>query len=145
LKRETILNNLYAEKYNYNKVLRYVLDEKIKVVPRIWNNLDEISPDTKMIHMTHQRTQPWKTGLPYKVTPRKLGKVLGVIPKEWLPYGRDKYPSHYQEHASEEVKTFFFSLTKDALEAGAISKDDVQQEVDKGHIRSDIFDVVSSL
>jgi len=144
-KIETILDDLNKEKYNYNKVIRYVLDEKIKVVPRIWNHLDEVTPETKMVHMTHQRTQPWKTGLPYTVTPRKLGKVFGIIPKEWLPSGKDKYPSHYQEHASEEVKRFFFGLAKDALAAGAVSEEMVQKEIDEGRIRPDLFDIVSTI
>ena len=142
---DTILKNLHQETYNYNKAIRYIFDEPAKIVPRIWNQLDELSDETKLIHMTHQRTQPWKTGLRYSVTHRKLGKIFGMIPKEWLPYGQKKYPSHYQEHERDDVKAFFFTLVKDALQSQAITKAQIEEEINRGHIRPDIFEKIRSV
>ena len=36
-----------------------------------WNDFDRLQGDTKMLHNTQQRTQPWKTGLPADFTLRK--------------------------------------------------------------------------
>ncbi len=35
-----------------------------------WNDFDRLTPETRLLHNTHRRTQPWKTGLPSDFTPR---------------------------------------------------------------------------
>ncbi|MEX0909734.1 MAG: hypothetical protein WDZ75_00390, partial [Candidatus Paceibacterota bacterium] len=97
-KIENILDDLKHTRYNYNTAIRKLWDLPVLELPRTWNSLDKIKEDTKIIHYTRQRTQPWKTGLPYTVTPRSLGKKWGIIPKEWLKGGRERYPTHYQKH-----------------------------------------------
>lgn len=136
---QNILEKLAAQRINYNVVMRKVLNEPIMQIPRIWNTLDTITSETKFIHYTRQRTQPWKTGLPYTVTPRKLGKLFGVIPLEWLPQGRAKYPARYQPHPDAHAELFFFSLLQEALTAGAVSRAIIEDAVAHGHIRGDIF------
>lgn len=139
-KIDDILARLNREEMNYNFAMRKLFDLPVTELPRIWNQLDTITDETRMIHYTRQRTQPWKTGLPYTVTPRKLGKVFGLIPREWLPSGKNKYPVVYQPHPDERARTFFFSLVRDALKDGAVEKQIIEEEIARGYIRPDLLE-----
>ena len=137
-KIKDILQNLNNVKYNYTFATRDILGESVLKLSRDWNTLDEILDSTRMIHYTQQRTQPWKTGLPYTVTPRNMGKMFG-IPKKWLPIGRKKYPKKYHSHPDQKARDFFFLLLKDALEHGIITKEMIQDEIENKRIRNDIL------
>jgi len=38
--------------------------ETIGLLESVWNDFDKLDDNTKMIHNTRRRTQPWKAGLP---------------------------------------------------------------------------------
>lgn len=141
-KIENILSRLGNKEINYNTVIRELLGEDILEISRNWNSLDTLTDETHFIHYTKQRTQPWKTGLSYTVTPRKLGKFFGLIPKEWLPKGKERYPKTYQPHPDKKAERFFFSLLKDAIANGAITEKELQKEVKARRVRPDILEKV---
>lgn len=134
-----------------DKKLDYVIDvmslkhepkESILELPRIWNNLDTLTPETLAIHMTDRMTQPWKTGLPIDFTRNPMPKIFGIIPREPIHKILGKYPTHYQKHPDPKIEAFFFDLAHDALLSGDISKDLVRKEAELGHVRKDLLEKI---
>lgn len=109
-------------------------DEKtgIKEIQRIWNSLDVLTPETKMLHTTTRLTQPWKTGLPIDFTFNPVPKLFGLVPRFWVTH-----PTHYQRHPDKNIEKFFFGLAREALTAGAITETEVKDAIAAGHIRKD--------
>ena len=141
---EEILAKLSAKEINYNAAIRRVLNAEVLEIPRLWNSLDHKDEETRMIHYTRQRTQPWKTGLPFTVTPRKLGKILGIIPREWI-MGSKKYPNTYQPHKNRAAEQFFFALLSDALDSKAIDTQVIEEEIEYKRVRPDILERMRQL
>jgi hypothetical protein len=135
------LNQLTAKELDYRDLLRLKKEnpDMIMEMPRIWNNLDTLTPETKMIHMTDRLTQPWKTGLPIDFIRNKMPKIAGIIPREWVYRLLGKYQTRYQPHPNKEIEKMFFTLVRDALQAGAVTKDQIQHEIDHKHVRGDLF------
>ena len=141
-KVKDMLSDLREKKTDYITIMQLLKEQSVIDIPRIWNSLDELNSNTKLLHTTMRLTQPWKTGLPIEFTINPLPKVFGIIPREPIYKLIGKYPTHYKKHPSKEVESFFLELLKDALDDGAVSRDLLQSEVDKKHIRQDIFDVI---
>jgi hypothetical protein len=96
-----------------------------------WNDFDRLTPETKLIHNTKRRTQPWKTGLPIDFTFRERG-LLDFA----LPIIRKLAPN-YTRHPDERQEAYFYALLADALDSGAVSREQVEKEVRLGHVRAD--------
>src|SRR6185295_8476717 len=61
-KVENIMSRLSNHEIDFDEVM-YLKDENsVLELPRIWNNLDTLTPETKLLHTTNRLTQPWKTG-----------------------------------------------------------------------------------
>ncbi len=45
--------------------------ETIGLFENEWNDFDKLTPQTRMLHTTHRKTQPWKTGLAVDHRPRE--------------------------------------------------------------------------
>lgn len=96
-----------------------------------WNDFDHLTPRTKLLHNTKRRTQPWKTGLPIDFTFKERG-LLNFA----LPIVRKLAPN-YTRHPDRKQEAFFYAMLADAIEAGAVSRDQVAKEVRLGHVRPD--------
>lgn len=96
-----------------------------------WNDFDHLTPRTKLLHNTKRRTQPWKTGLPIDFTFKERG-LLNFA----LPIVRKLAPN-YTRHPDQRQEAYFYSLLADALDAGAVTPDQVRKEVELGHVRPD--------
>jgi hypothetical protein len=96
-----------------------------------WNDFDRLTPQTKLIHNTKRRTQPWKTGLPIDFT-FKERRLLNFA----LPIVRKLAPN-YTRHPDRRQEAYFYALLADALDSGAVTRDEVEKEVRLGHVRSD--------
>lgn len=118
--------------------------EKVLKLPWTWNSMDKINDDSKLLHTTKRLTQPWKTGLQIDFTPSPLPKIFGLIPREPIHKLLGKYPTHYLPHPDKKVVDFFFSLVKSALKDGAISEQEIQDEINKKNVRPDIFEVLKN-
>lgn len=114
-----------------------------------WNHFDTLDPTTKLLHNTHRRTQPWKTGLPADFTPRGrhaeasspslLARTLARLRGEQAgPRGR------YKRHPDPAQERFFFSLLRECLAEGVISRSVVEEEIDRCHVRRDALALVES-
>jgi hypothetical protein len=105
--------------------------ETIGILEPEWTDFDHLTSKTKLLHNTKRRTQPWKTGLPIDFT-FKERKLLNFA----LPIVRKLAPN-YTRHPDEKQEAFFYAMLADALDSGAVTKDDVEREVRLGHVRPD--------
>jgi hypothetical protein len=96
-----------------------------------WNDFDRLTPATKLLHNTKRRTQPWKTGLPIDFTFKERG-LLNFA----LPIVRKLAPN-YTRHPDQKQEAYFYALLADALDVGAVTKEQVEKEVRLGHVRPD--------
>ena len=101
-----------------------------------WNDFDRLTPQTKLLHNTKRRTQPWKTGLPSDFTFRERG-LLNFA----LPIVRRLAPN-YPRHPDQRQEAYVYALLADALDAGAldagaVTAGQVRKEVELGHVRPD--------
>lgn len=96
-----------------------------------WNDFDHLTPRTKLLHNTKRRTQPWKTGLPIDFTFKERG-LLNFA----LPIVRKLAPN-YTRHPDPRQEAYFYALLADALDAGAVTAEQVRREVELGHVRPD--------
>ncbi len=104
-----------------------------------WNDFDRLQADTRLIHNTKRRTQPWKTGLPIDFQNRIpipfVDKLLGT--------NGIQLPLKYKKHPDASQEAFFFSLLKECLEQGTVSKELVQEHMRKKHVRADALEVLA--
>ena len=93
---EKTFGELFEFKKDYMKwiKLEYEPDETVGLLEPEWNDFDRLTPQTKILHNTYRRTQPWKTGLPVDFTvrqkKRKPGEVRGEsgqAPGAWQQAG----------------------------------------------------------
>lgn len=68
---EREFGELFEFKRDYKDwmVLAHEPPEHIGWLEPEWNDFDHLTPQTRMLHNTKRRTQPWKTGLPVDFTP----------------------------------------------------------------------------
>jgi hypothetical protein len=101
-----------------------------------WNDFDHLTKETKLLHNTKRRTQPWKTGLPIDFTFKERG-LLNFA----LPIVRKLAPN-YTRHPDTRQEAFFYAMLADALDSGAITKPEVEKEIRLGHVRPDSSDLI---
>ena len=100
-----------------------------------WNDFDRLGPDTKLLHNTHRRTQPWKTGLPSDFTPR--GTTLGSRAGIWLRKLTGRGAGRYRRHPDPAQERLFFRLLGECLDSGAVTPALLDAEIARGHVRVD--------
>lgn len=129
-----MLSDIATKKKTYEDIaqLRNEPDGSIQELPRIWNNLDTLTRDTKMIHTTTRLTQPWKTGLPIDFTFNPVPKLFGMIPRFWV-----HQPTHYQKHPNPEIEKLFFTLLKETIEGGGVTEAEIDEAIARKDVRAD--------
>ncbi len=140
------LDKLHKKEIDYADIIRMrkIDPETVKELPRIWNSIDVLTSETKMLHTSKRETQPWRTGLPIDFE-RNMKPILGFIPREPILVMTGKVSRTYQPHADPNVEKFFFELVRDAIKDGAITEAMVKDEIAKGHVRKDAFEVMAKL
>lgn len=113
-----------------------------------WNDFDTLTENTKLLHNTKRKTQPWKTGLNIDYRPADTFQLFP--PRHWLRRGRRalfgdyKFAGTYAAHPDPKQEAFFFGLVKEGLEAGELSEDLLRDEISQGHLRPDAFELVGA-
>jgi hypothetical protein len=127
------LNALWAHEVDYLDWINLRREDlgTIGLLEPEWNDFDRLTSETKLLHNTKRRTQPWKTGLPIDFTFKERG-LLNFA----LPIVRKLAPN-YTRHPDRKQETYFYALLADALDAGAVTRDQVEKEVRLGHVRPD--------
>lgn len=139
-KIKDILESLKSGTGDYRTWMQLRAEREVLELSRDWNSLDVITPTTGMLHTTVRLTQPWKTGLPIDFTPGRVPHLFGLIPRFWV-----KQPTHYQPHPDKTVESFFLKLTKDALDAGAVKKSDLESAIGAHNVRGDLIKKLEDL
>ncbi len=115
-----------------------------------WNHFDTLDATTKLLHNTHRRTQPWKTGLPADFIPR--GMHVDAAERSFFARalarlrGKHEGPrGRYKPHPDPAQERFFFSMLREALAAGAFPLSVVEEEIEYRHVRRDALALVNGV
>ena len=147
-KAEEQFAELFAFERDYKRWIG-LLDEpreNIGHFEREWNDFDRLTPETKLLHNTKRRTQPWKTGLPVDYTPadkfkkfpplRALNRLRASLFGEYGLLGR------YSPHPDPKQEAFFFGLVRECLENDVFDEDLLRAEMKQNHVRHDALEVI---
>jgi hypothetical protein len=111
--------------------------ETIGLLEPEWNDFDRLNPQTKMLHNTKRRTQPWKTGMPVDFTLRERRGLMSLA----MPIVRLVAPN-YTRHPDRNQEAYFYALLAEALDSGSITREQVEHEVSQGHVRPDSMSLI---
>jgi len=145
---EKEFDELFQFKRDYKDwiVLRHESADNIGVLEDEWNDFDRLTENTRMLHNTKRRTQPWKTGLPVDFTPADKLKKYPVLAKlnhlRSRIFGEYGLLGHYHAHPDPKQEQLFFGLVGECLEQGIISESLIQDEMRQNHVRHDALQVV---
>jgi hypothetical protein len=120
--------------------------ETIGLLENAWNDFDKLDDDTKMIHNTRRRTQPWKAGLPIDWRPAERFRLFP--PVGWLMrarrhlFGEYALLGRYKPHPDPNQERFFFGLLKECLEKGVVSEAMIREQMQLNHVRHDALEVI---
>jgi hypothetical protein len=135
---------LFDAKRDYRDWMWLLLEPQGSVgeLESVWNDFDNLTPQTRMLHNTHRRTQPWKTGLPADFTTRgttrsaRWSMIVHRTRKALM--GSGATPNGlYKAHPDPAQERLFFTLLRECLENGSISEALVRQEIARKHVRPD--------
>ena len=136
----------FEKDYKEWMVLAYEDPATIGFLEPCWNDFDHLDENTRLLHKTKPRTQPWKTGLKVDYTPADkfrdkpvLASVNRLRAKVFGEYG---LLGRYAAHPDPKQEQLFFGLLKECLASGHIKEEQVRQEISKNHVRHDAFDVL---
>ena len=113
-----------------------------------WNDFDRLTENTRLLHNTKRKTQPWKTGLTIDYRPADTFQLFP--PRHWLRrarralFGDYRFAGTYAAHPDPRQEKFFFGLVRECLEKGVISRDQLMDEISQGHLRSDALELVGA-
>jgi hypothetical protein len=136
---------MFEKKRDYEIWMRlgYEPHETVGGLESVWNDFDRLAADTKMLHNTKRRTQPWKTGLSVDFTNR--AGLFGLLPASWMPAGwikRSKLPGSYWRHPDRRQEQYFFALLRECLENGMITEELLRHHMERSHVRRDAMDII---
>ena len=128
------LDALWSHRIDYLDWINLKLEDldTIGLLEPEWNDFDHLTEQTKLLHNTKRRTQPWKTGLPIDFTFRERKGILNLAPK----LVRMIAPN-YTRHPDRNQEAYFYALLADALDSGSVTQKQVEKEVRLGHVRPD--------
>ena len=139
---------LFARTRDYSQWVCLKLEDSntIGVLEPEWNDFDRLTPTTQLLHTTRRMTQPWKTGLPVDWRPAE--RFRAFPPLGWLMRARRKlfgeyaFLGNYRRHPDANQELLFFGLLKECLAQGAITEQELRQEMAVNHLRHDAFEVL---
>ena len=131
---EDDLNALWEHRIDYLDWINLKREDlaTIGLLEPEWNDFDHLTPRTKLLHNTKRRTQPWKTGLPVDFTLKERRGLMGLV----MPIVRTVAPN-YTRHPDRNQEAYFYALLAEALDTGSVSREQVEKEVQLGHVRPD--------
>ncbi|MBW2268633.1 MAG: hypothetical protein JRH16_08650 [Deltaproteobacteria bacterium] len=148
---EEQFNQMFEGKLDYLDWIALKLErpETIGALAPEWNHFDILNDDTKLLHTTHRRTQPWKTGLPIDFTPgidgrkswvSRAGLKLQDVNRRVL--GRRLFSGKYKPHPDPHQEAFFFGLLRECVDEGIVSEAFLREQMRSNHVRHDAFEVL---
>jgi hypothetical protein len=128
-------DDLFAHRFDYIDwiELKRQPPETIGLLEPEWNDFDRLTPNTKILHTTKRRTQPWKTGLPVDYTLRERGPLDFI--RRWKRRRYDRHPDRNQE-------ALVYSLLAEMVDKGLITRSEIEAEMAANHVRHDSLEVM---
>jgi hypothetical protein len=137
------VDELFAHRRDYADWIGLGLEPEgsVGLLENKWNDFDHLDADTKLLHNTRRTTQPWKTGLPYadlhrETKPQKSGPLASL---RGLFHKRSDV---HQEHPDKKQQELFFGLIKSMLTDGALTRDELQQQIEEKYLRPDALQLL---
>jgi hypothetical protein len=132
---ERDLDDLFAHRFDYVDWIELKREDRstIGFLEPEWNSFDRLNSETKILHTTKRRTQPWKTGLPVDYTLRESG------PFDFL---RRLASRRYAPHPDRNQEAYVYSLLAELVDSGEVTKTELVDEMAANHIRHDSFDLI---
>ena len=145
---EKQFSEMFEFKRDYKRwiCLRTEPRETIGLLAHEWNSFDRLDANTRMLHNTKRKTQPWKTGLPIDHRPRE--KFPWFPPLAWLMkarrriFGEYAFLGHYKPHPDRNQQDLFFGLLKECIREGSVTETMVREQMNQNHVRHDAFEVL---
>ncbi len=113
-----------------------------------WNHFDTLNENTRMLHNTRRKTQPWKTGLPVDFQDAERKKTQGGVLKRIRRGLFGEVPAEqraYVAHPDPNQVAFFFGLVRECMDRGLITEAMLREQMRLNHVRHDAFEVIASL
>jgi hypothetical protein len=147
-KVEETFNAMFEFKQDYMPwiCLRTEDRDTIGLFENEWNDFDKLTTNTKMLHATRRKTQPWKAGLPIDWRPAERFRLFPPI--AWLMrarrhlFGDYGLLGNYKEHPDLNQTRLFFGLLKECLDKGIVSEEMLRDEMRQNHVRHDALQVL---
>ncbi len=145
---ERQFNEMFAFERDYMDWIGLKLEPEgtIALLDHEWNDFDRLAPDTKLLHNTKRKTQPWKTGLKVDYfAPEKPG---GSATIGWLYrmrrriFGNYAFMGRFLPHPDPNQERFFFGLLRECVDEGIVTEDMVREEMRQDHVRHDALAVL---
>lgn len=116
--------------------------ESIGELGEIWNSLDVLNSETRLIHFTLLSTQPWATGL--VLANERYDPTLPMPEPTWWQRRLDITPQRRcVPHPDPTQERIFFDLLAECLDGGLLAKAYVRSEIAARRMRRDAFDVLT--
>ena len=131
------LDDLFEHRFDYIDwiELKRQPRETIGLLEPEWNDFDRLKADTKILHTTKRRTQPWKTGLPIDYTLRERGP---------LDFIRRLTRRRYDQHPDPNQEAFVYSLLAEMLDLDIVTRSEIEDEMRASHVRGDSLELIES-
>jgi hypothetical protein len=129
------LDDLFAHRFDYVDWIELKREDRstIGLLGPEWNDFDRFTPDTRILHTTKRRTQPWKTGLPIDYTLREKGFLGSLLrPRR----------QHYETHPDPRQEALVYSLLAELVDRGDVTQSEIVAEMAADHIRHDSLALV---
>ena len=128
-------DDLFAHRFDYIDwiELKRQPRETIGLLEPEWNDFDRLKADTKILHTTKRRTQPWKTGLPIDYTLRERGPLDFI--RRWKR-------RRYESHPDRNQEAFVYSLLAEMVDQNIVTREEIEREMAAHHIRHDSLEVI---
>jgi len=132
---ERDLDDLFAHRFDYIDWIELKREDRATIgsLEPEWNSFDRLEPETRILHTTKRRTQPWKTGLPVDYTLRESGP---------LDFLRRLALRRYQAHPDRRLEAIVFALLAEMVDLNLVTREELRAEMAANHIRHDSLDLV---
>jgi hypothetical protein len=128
------LDDLFAHRFDYIDWIELKREDRstIGLLEPEWNDFDQLTPRTKLLHTTKRKTQPWKTGLPVDFTIREG-------PFDFLLRLKTR---RYRPHPDPNQEAYIYALLAEMVDAGEVNKPELAEEMAANHIRHDSLELI---
>jgi hypothetical protein len=145
---EEQFNEMFAFKRDYTTWMRLGLEprERIGLLDPAWNHFDLLNNETKLLHNTRRRTQPWKASLSqdYTVHDKGLRLWLKTVGRgiKGVFLNAEATQERYKPHPDPRQEAYFFGLLRECVEQGIVTEALLREEMRNNHVRHDALEVL---